>query len=240
MVYNWRSLWKCCKETGRRLWVAKASYFESEDNQLIVDILSGLPSKVYNYEPNLLYSSTGCEVLLIKNLDVSAGLVNSATGTVVKVLYDAAKVKYLREGKHPPPYAIFVDFQDFRGFQDGENKNFPFPGQPGWVPVTRQKFTIANRDVPSTVQAMQQTKNCYRLQFPLDLAQHITAHRAQGATFKDCHVLVDLCFDNPSGKLPPDAASILYIAITCATSLEYVFAKPVFPAIWEQREKKSR
>jgi hypothetical protein len=189
-----------CKEKGKRLWVAKASYFENENNQLVVDVLSGLTSKVYNYAPHLLCLSRDCQVRLIKNIDVSAGLVNSAIGTVVEVLYDATDVKLLREGKHPPPYAVIADFPDFCGFQDGNHRKFPFLNKPTWVRITRQKFNIANRDIPSTVRTFQQAKDCYRLQFPLDLACHITAHRAQEATLKDCRVLVDLGFNNPSVK----------------------------------------
>lgn len=65
MSYNWRSLWKWCKTTDRRLWVAKASYHEADNNQFIVDVLSTLPAKVYNYAPHLLCISVGCEVSLL-------------------------------------------------------------------------------------------------------------------------------------------------------------------------------
>jgi len=42
----------------------------------------------------------------VKNLDVAAGLVNSAKGTVVNVIYDNADCKALLAGKNPPPYCI--------------------------------------------------------------------------------------------------------------------------------------
>lgn len=61
----------------------------------------------------MLCISAGCEVRLIKNLDMSAGLANSSLGTIVEVIYDAADMKYLVEGKHPSPYAKVVDFPDF-------------------------------------------------------------------------------------------------------------------------------
>jgi hypothetical protein len=115
---------------------------------------------------------------LIKNLDVIAGLLNSAVGKVIEVLYAVADVKHLRGGKQPPLYAIVVDFPDFRGFLQGDNRIFPFPNEPNWDPVTRQKLTIASRDILSSVRASQTPKDCYHIQFPLDVATHITAHWA--------------------------------------------------------------
>ena len=232
MTNNWKTLWKRCKQTDRRLYVAKASYHETESNQLAVDILSSLSSKTYGYAPHLLCLSIGCEVRLVKNLDVAAGLVNSAVGNVVEVLYDAADAKQLVEGKHPPPYAVVVDFQDFTGFKNVSDPH-PFPNRPTWVPILREKFTAAYRDLPANVRAMQQGKDCYRLQFPLDLATHVTAHRAQGATFRNSRIMVDLGLDNPSGKLPMDAGSIMYVAITRAVSLAYVFVRPIVSSAWE-------
>ena len=232
MTNNWRTLWKRCKQTDRRLYVAKASYHETESNQLAVDILSSLSSKTYGYAPHLLCLSIGCEVRLVKNLDVAAGLVNSAVGNVVEVLYDAADAKHVVEGKHPPPYAVVVDFQDFTGFKNVSDPH-PFPNHPTWVPIFREKFTAVYRDLPANVRAMQQGKDCYRLQFPLDLATHVTAHRAQGATFRNSRIMVDLGLDNPSGKLPMDAGSIMYVAITRAVSLAYVFVRPIVSSAWE-------
>ena len=232
MTNNWKTLWKRCKQTDRRLYVAKASYHETESNQLAVDILSSLSSKTYGYAPHLLCLSIGCEVRLVKNLDVAAGLVNSAVGNVVEVLYDAADAKLVVEGKHPPPYAVVVDFQDFTGFKNVSDPH-PFLNHPTWVPILREKFTAAYRDLPANVRAMQQGKDCYRLQFPLDLATHVTAHRAQGATFRNSRIMVDLGLDNPSGKLPMDAGSIMYVAITRAVSLAYVFVRPIVSSAWE-------
>jgi hypothetical protein len=235
MTSNWRTLWAACKSSGRRLWIARASYHETPSNRLVVDMLSSLPSKTYSYAPHLLCLAVGCEVRLVKNLDVSAGLVNSAAGTVVSVVYDAADAKHLLAGKHPPPYAVIVDFPDFTGFK-GDQVAYvhPFANHPTWVPITRQKFLASHGDLPSSVRAQQQTKDCWRLQFPLDLATHVTAHRAQGATLGNCRVLVDLGLDNPANRPPNDAAAILYVAITRATHLKYLFVKPIAPTIWEK------
>jgi hypothetical protein len=235
-VNNWRTLWKACKQTGRHLFLAKASYHETETNQLVVSMLSGLSAKAYAYAQHQLCLAVGCEVRLVVNLDVAAGLVNSSTGTVVEVLYDAADAKHLAEGKHPPPYVVVVDFPDFTGFKDCDEPH-PFPNHPTWVPVTRRKFSVAQRDLPANVRQSQQTKDCWRLQFPLDLSMHLTAHRAQGATMGSCRVLVDLGLDNPSTRVPADAGSILYVAITRAVHLRNVFVRPILLSVWKKLGK---
>jgi len=43
-------------------------------------------------------------------MDVAAGPVNSASGTVVNVIYDNADCEALLPGKNPPPYCIVVSF----------------------------------------------------------------------------------------------------------------------------------
>ena len=88
----------------------------------------------------------GCEVRLITNLNVSVGLVNSACGTVVKVVYNNADVKAVLDGQHPPAYCIVVNFPQFRGFLVGSERQFPFVNH-HWVPLYRQKF------LPQTVPA---------------------------------------------------------------------------------------
>ena len=44
--------------------------------------------KKFNFACNVLCVAVSCDVQLIKNINVAAGLVNSATGTVVTVMYD--------------------------------------------------------------------------------------------------------------------------------------------------------
>ena len=49
-------------------------------------------------------------------VNVAAGLVNSATLTVVSMTYRNTDSTSLIAGKHLPPYSIVVDFSGFRGF----------------------------------------------------------------------------------------------------------------------------
>ena len=44
--------------------------------------------------------SVVCDVRLVKNVNVSAGLVNSAIGKVVKVICNNADIQLVRDGKH--------------------------------------------------------------------------------------------------------------------------------------------
>jgi len=119
----------------------------------------------------------GAEIRLIKNINVSAGLVNSAVGHIVKVLYDNADVQSLMDGQYPSPYCIVADFPKFSGFQekDDDVRKFPFPHQRTWVPLFPEKFQP--KSVPTKVRKLQNPSSCWRQQFPCDLSRHLTAHR---------------------------------------------------------------
>ena len=69
---------------------------------------------------------------LIENINLSAGLVNLATGTGVKVIYNNADIQLLIDGKHPAPYYIIVEFPKFHGFivkECGNQRIFLFSSQ---------------------------------------------------------------------------------------------------------------
>src|SRR5208282_2555948 len=171
---NWKQIWSDCQSSTptSRLYICKASYHMTGSNQSIVDGLSALPATKFNFAPDILCVSEGCDVRLVKNINVGAGLVNSASGTVVKVIYDNADVHSLVSGKNPPPYCIVVDFPGFQGFVTKRNTDerlFPFPSNPNRVPIYRQKFTPVRRDLPQWIAKKQDTADCYREQFPLDL-----------------------------------------------------------------------
>ena len=246
-MYNSLELWELCKRncledgTSQRLYVCKASYYEATENQLIVNGLSSLPAKNYNYAPHVLFIAIGCEVRFIQNVNVSAGLVNSTVGKVVKVIYDNSDVKHLLQRMHPPPYCIVVDFTDFQGFPNEKlpfnPRIYPFPHKPTWVPIYRQKFNVLANNIPAWIRKLQRPSDCYRFQFPLDVSSHITAHRAQGATMRDCLVSVDLDLSNPSTSLPSDICSILYVAITRCTKLGNLFVSQIHPCVWANLSK---
>lgn len=175
-LHNWEQAWAECKGTDppRRLYVAKASYETTSDNQPVVDWLSSLPAKDFGFAADVLPLCLGADVRLIRNVNVGAGLVNSALGKVVAVMYDNGDVPALRANKHPPPYCIVVDFPGFQGFVDPldpRGRSSPFPMQPTWVPIFRTKFVPEAKNLPKFVRNKQRPSQCYRLQFPLDLAR---------------------------------------------------------------------
>lgn len=174
-LYNWDHAWNACKgtEPPRRLYVCKASYETTSDNQQVVDWLASLPATNFGFAADVLPLCLGADVRLIRNVNVSAGLVNSALGKVVRVMYDNRDVPALLARKHPPPFVIVVNFPDFQGFPDPHDQTrriFPFPSQPTWVPIFRTKFVPERRNLPKFVVNKQRPSQCYRQQFPLDLA----------------------------------------------------------------------
>ena len=234
-VNNWLQLWSDCKliSPSKRMFISKASYHTTADNQNVVEGLSSLPAKYYRYAPDVLCVNEGCKVRLVQNINVGAGLVNSATGTVIKVIYNNADTHALLGGKHPPPYCIIVSFPTFRGFlMSSDERVRPFVKQPSWVPIYRQTFPITLSDLPTWIRKKQLTKDCYRTQFPLDLSKNITCHRAQGQTMSNCTVSVKLGLEIPDKKSKSDIASVLYVACTRANKLENLFVSPIFPSTW--------
>jgi hypothetical protein len=236
VAYNFRDLWRCSQKEQERVYICKASYYETDHNQLVCARLSSIAAQHYNFAPDLLCVYNGCEVRLVKNLDVSAGLVNGAIGTVVRVVYDNSDVKYVAEGKDVPPAYLIVDFPAFRGF-NGDNSNYPFVRHPTWVPLIRDKFTIMARNLPRDVTSKQSASQCWRMQFPVDVSRHITTHRSQGSTISNQNILVDLNLRNPSDKVPENAGALLYVSITRATALKHLLVMPIFPTIWDSLGK---
>lgn len=143
---NIADLWKCCKDDGRRLFFIRASYNENFEDPLIIDGLSAMPAKAYGYAPHVLFLAVGCEVRLVTNIDVAAGLVNGVNGHVVRVVFDEADKFELLQGNNPPPYALIVEVPEYRGKVNPVDisapRVFPFPDHPTWVVVYREKFQL--------------------------------------------------------------------------------------------------
>jgi len=242
-LFNWRDLWDWCKSHKKYMYVCKATYETRPGNQQFVEGLARLPPSVYNYAPDVLCVTEGCEVRLVKNINVSAGLVNGASGTVVKIIYNNADMftkdnQGLLQGKLPSPYCIVIDMPSFNGFITKENPNvrtFPFPEHKTWVPIFREKFTPAPSSLPRWIK--QAPHLCYRLQFPIDLCKHLTAHRAQGQTMSNAIVLIDLQLDNLDDKVPDDVGSILYVALTRVRRLADLLVSNIPDHVWKNLGK---
>ena len=233
-AFNCRDLWDTCKtkDPPARLYICKASYFTSADNDLVVSALSIFKPTDFQFASDAVLVAEGCDVRLIKNVDVAAGLCNSCVGTVVKVLFNSCDVSSLLDGKHIPPYCIIVKFASFRGFltASGERR-FPFSDRL-CVPLYREKFLP--RTIPPWIRKKQPLSRCYREQFPIDLSRHITAHRAQGQTWSDRVVSVDLDLESSNSTVPADIGSVVYVACTRVNDLSKLLVGSIFPNIWER------
>ncbi|XP_055345964.1 uncharacterized protein LOC129593594 [Paramacrobiotus metropolitanus] len=112
--------------------------------------------------------------MLKLNLWVSVGLVNGATGTVDKVVYEL--------DSRPPalPIAIFVRFDKYHG--PG------FPGLENCVPIKPVTKSWSNVDCPEFKSNKQHC--CSRTAIPLVQADAVTIHSSQGRTMEK--TVVDL------------------------------------------------
>jgi len=142
---NLRQLWSECSAAtpARRLYICKASYHTIDDNHSVVDGLAALPPQKFGFAADVICVAVGCDVRLIKNVNVAAGLVNSAPGTVVCVIYDNANTTALLAGNHPQPYCIVVNFVSFRGLLTKTgNHIYPFLIQLDWVPIYTKNVSL--------------------------------------------------------------------------------------------------
>ena len=149
------------------------------------------------------------------------------------VIYNNADAESVIKGEYPPIYCIVVHFPGFRGFQRSDSNERVFPlSDPHLVPLYRMKFSPDR--VPGWIRKKQSPSSTYREQFPIDLSKHITAHRAQGCTWRNRTVSVNLGLQSPDDKTPVDVSSIIYVACTRVTELKNLFVAPIFPTVWDQ------
>jgi hypothetical protein len=130
---------------------------------------------------------------------------------------------------------VIVDFPGFHGFpkkDDPSVRLYPFPNKKTLVPIYRDKFIPLRKHLSTAIIKKQTVSECYRIQFPLDLCRNCTAHRAQGSTFRDCLVSVDINLDSPDAHLPADVSSIFYVACTRVVRLQDLFVSQIFPTFW--------
>ena len=83
-------------------------------NQLIVEALASFSPSKYSYAPDVLPVAEGTKVRLVRNVNVGAGLVNSAQGTARKIIFDNADVSAVLSGGKPAPYCIVTEFDGFQ------------------------------------------------------------------------------------------------------------------------------
>ena len=57
--------------------------------------------------------------------------------------------------------------------------------------------------------------------------------RAQGQTWRDQLVSVDLGLGSPDDRVPDDISSLLYVACSRVTNFEFLFVAPIFMSTWD-------
>jgi len=178
-------------------------------------------------------------VCLVQNINVSAGLVNSVTGTVVKVIYNNAEVQMLIDGNHPPPYCIAVEFPTFHGFVDkrqGSQRIFPFANQRLWVQIYKRRFSVNVKQLPTIDMDAEEAagKGLLSSTVPSEPghANNITAYRAQGQMTSASLVSMDLDLESPDKRQPPEIGSLTYVACSRAETLQNLFVSSIFRTLW--------
>jgi hypothetical protein len=176
--------------------------------------------------------------------------VNSAIGTVVKIIYDDDDTEALiNKNQLPPPKQVIVHFPSFRGrsLDEEDNRNqssstirrsYPFEDH-HLMDIYSQKFSPNSKAVPMKTKKLQ-TGQFYRKQFPIDNSENLTVHRAQGQTFNNCSVAIHLGLESPENHVPLDAGSIVYVACTRVEKLKDLLVDPIFPTIWANLGKSDR
>jgi hypothetical protein len=110
-----------------------------------------------------LYLAIDAKIMLLWNVNLSAGLVNGSTGVIKDFIY--------AEGKKAPdlPTYIVIEFDDYFG-----PKYFSKPGQEKWVPIEPEIAKWGG----------QSEEDHFRKQFPITLAYALTVWKCQGLTIK--------------------------------------------------------
>ena len=162
--------------------------------------------------------------LLTYTVNVSAGLMNSTTGTVVKVIYDNTDVQDLLDGQHHPAYCITVNFPQFCGFiVNGKNS---FHLQILTLFHCTGKSSCHKHCLPRLEKAV------FVKLLPRKISHRPLSsyHLAPGAR---SNAEESAGLESPSNHIPPDIGSVIYVACTRTNILQTLFVHPVFPTIWK-------
>jgi hypothetical protein len=236
LINNLKTLWNSASNSGKRVFVCPATYHEDVTNDLpSLSILRSIPAQNYHFAADVLCLAEGAEIRLIENFNTHAGLVNSVTGVVHKIIADSHDVDALKEQKFPTPYLIVVEFESFRGFPvpGSMEKYYPFPENKKLVGLSQKDFDCTAL-IPRKVLLKHRRSICYRSQFPIDLARHITCHRAQGQSWDNHNIGIDLELASATSSIPNDISPILYVAGTRTSHIRNIFLQPINPDIWLQ------
>lgn len=138
----------------------------------------------------VLTLKTGCRIMIVRNVDIERGIVNGATGTLVKIL---TKCRY-----------------------DAQTTVECLSSDVMYVSIALDDSDQTVQVSPLSVKFMVRGKTVTRLQLPLVLGFGCTIHKAQGKSLST--VAVDLRQPG-TAKLPP-TPGLVYVALSRAKSLD--------------------
>ncbi len=148
--------------------------------------------------PDELRLCVGAQVMLLKNLDTAAGLVNGSRGVVVAMVPAQGQAQQHAQGAAGDPAAL------------------AWSGRAGnrMLPVVRfvngTTMTVQPASFSASVDAAGCAYECTRMQVPLKLAWAITVHKSQGMTLDYACVSLKSMF----------ASGQVYVALSRARSVE--------------------
>ena len=153
----------------------------------------------------------GSRVILNFNVDISDGLVNGVTGTVIDIPHGRNTPKYQEQLSGSKINAVIVKFDDPAVGEDLRKKHTDLPKwikkQKG-VPIYRMKMTMYPKKLSSSAE-------CSVEQFPLNLFYASTSHKIQGRTLENQDVV---CYTDKNIK-----AGCGYVMLSRNTKKENVY-----------------
>lgn len=142
--------------------------------------------------PYFLNVKVGAAVMVVANLDISAGLVNGAVGVVTGISEEFIEIQLSRDDS----------------LHKIERREFD---RMGYVTDSEERFSDIDSDVPRSRGAIRRQIVGKYIQFPLILAWGVTIHKAQGATLDKVVVSFKESFKDPGQA---------YVAISRVRSID--------------------
>lgn len=177
------------------------------EEKIEISSINKIPNVVKNFDilqmvGGLPYSLTLCKnarIMLIKNLDVSDGVVNGATGKILDIIHSESSSSF--------PKAIVIQFDNRKiGRIARQSSKISLQGYECGVP-------ILPAEVKQNAGRSDSSPEITRIQFPVVLCWACTIHKVQGATLDK--VVASFKKLRTKGQA--------YVAVSRATSLQGLF-----------------
>lgn len=199
---------KCIAEQEGQLYTSIAvdkitvnSKFDEEHIETELEKYKSKPKKETNGIMLSLPLKIGIRYMVIVNLNVSDGLCNGSTGILKHITFE-------EKSGEKVPKILWMDFKSEKIGKIARSKYIDFMKKNNielnLTPI--EKYTLIDRN---------DSRQIYRIQYPLNPAEGVTVHKIQGATEKE------MCVDLSSGR--PPSRNLLYVALSRVTSLDGLY-----------------